>query len=155
MIPAFKTKNIFLIKIKIKETDKITHTTAEKSKTMALLSFLLFFLCLLSCEISLSLFYLIFKSFSVAFSLFLILICVKMFEREKRRDGGGGGGRRGRVGKRRRASLVVERIHRILWWDPFVWGEILWLAWSVWSLYCFTLSDFPLFCRFLPNSRPV
>lgn len=78
-----------------------------------------------------------------------------MFEREKRRDGGGGGGRRGRVGKRRRASLVVERIHRILWWGPFVWGEILWLAWSVWSLYCFTLSDFPLFCRFLPNSRPV
>ena len=62
--------------------------------------------------------------FSVAFSLFLILICVKMFEREKKRDGGsgGGGGRRRRAGKRRRASLVVERIHRILWWDPLCLG---------------------------------
>jgi hypothetical protein len=89
MIPAFKTKNIFLIKIKIKETDKITHTTAEKSKTMALLSFLLFFLCLLSCEISLSLFYLIFKSFSVAFSLFFNFnLCENVWKREKERRWG-------------------------------------------------------------------
>ena len=86
MIPAFKTKNIFLIKIKIKETDKIAHTSAEKSKTMALLSFLSFFLCLLPCEISLSRFYLFFKSFFCRFfSLFNFNLCENVWKREKER----------------------------------------------------------------------